>query len=66
MKILRKIQKEMLGIEKTATEMKNVFDDFIRRLDTTKEEIADQKNSEPSQTSCFTFYSQDMDSKNFY
>lgn len=38
--ILRKNQKKMLEMEKTAVEMKSAFYDLIRKLDTMKEEIA--------------------------
>lgn len=37
--ILRKKQKEMLEVKHTKTE-KNVFDDFISRLDTARERIS--------------------------
>lgn len=37
MGILEKNKKEMLEIKNTVTEMKNVFDGLINRLDTAKE-----------------------------
>ena len=41
MEILRKNQKEMLEIENTLTEMKNVSDGLISRLDTVEERLSE-------------------------
>ena len=43
MEILWKNQKEMLEIKNTVTEMKNVFDGLIGRLDIAKEFISELK-----------------------
>lgn len=44
MEFLRKDQKEMLEIKNTATEIKNIFDGFISRLDTTEERISEPRD----------------------
>ena len=43
MEIPRKNQEEMLGIKDTKIEMKNAFDGFISRLDTTEERISEHE-----------------------
>ena len=45
MEILRKNQREMLAIQQTVTEMKNVFDGLVRRLGTAEERISDLQDT---------------------
>lgn len=45
MELLQKNQKEMLEIENTVAEMKNVFDGFISRLDMIEERISELENT---------------------
>ena len=42
---LRKNQKKMLQIKNKVTEVKNVFDGLIRRLDMAEERISEAENS---------------------
>lgn len=42
---LQKDQKEMLEIKNTVTEMKNDFDEFISKLDMTKERLSELENT---------------------